>query len=410
MPFKMGHGGTLDPLATGILIVGIGRGTKHLGEFLDCTKTYETVVIFGKATDTYDIVGKVVAEAPHAHIKRELVEEKLVQFRGKIKQVPPIYSALKINGMKAYEYARSGKELPRQLESRDMEVSECEIIEWFDPGEHDYRWPAEEAPADDREAASKLLKASAPPSTSRPDERSEEQTNSTTETTQTIQPPSPARSTITQPPSSAPPAPSIPPSKSQAHTHAVGALSSLPCPSPAATIRLTVSSGFYVRSFAHDLGRALGSYGIMASLCRSRQANFHLSQHPSFQKADPDALEDQNLSEALPYTDLALGEEIWAPKITAVLTRWMDEHPSPVAGEAASSTRTPSRSFDGRGDRQRHSHNHDRRGANADRRPHQQHDRGSRIQERGHFSGDRQRNDAAREDRPKRRRNSSSSG
>ena len=336
MPFKMGHGGTLDPLATGILIVGIGRGTKHLGDFLNCTKTYETVVIFGKATDTYDIVGKVVAEAPHTHITRQLLEEKLVQFRGKIKQVPPIYSALKINGMKAYEYARSGKELPRQLESRDMEVTQCEIVEWLEPGQHDYRWPAEEASADDREAASKLLKASSP------EKISQGQTKHTAETTQTSQPSSAAQAPEAQaPPSKASP-PSTAPSKSLQHTHAVGPLSSLPCPGPAAVIRLTVSSGFYVRSFAHDLGRALDSYGIMASLCRSRQANFYV--------ANPEQTTDTNqqldvhtreaLTEALPYTDLALGEATWSPKLTAILTKWIDAHPQPIAEGVGSSANT----------------------------------------------------------------------
>lgn len=60
----MGHGGTLDPMATGVLIVGIGRGTKHLGDMLGCIKTYETIVLFGKGTDTYDVAGKIVSEAP----------------------------------------------------------------------------------------------------------------------------------------------------------------------------------------------------------------------------------------------------------------------------------------------------------------------------------------------------------
>ena len=103
---KLGHGGTLDPMATGVLIVGMGKGTKCLQRFLECTKTYECVVLFGAATDSYDAVGKVVSKADYEHVTKELVEEKLAQFRGKIMQKPSVFSALKVDGKKMYEYAR----------------------------------------------------------------------------------------------------------------------------------------------------------------------------------------------------------------------------------------------------------------------------------------------------------------
>ena len=109
---KLGHGGTLDPMATGVLIVGVGRGTKELGKFLECTKSYECVVLFGAATDSYDAVGKVVSKADYAHVTRELVEEKLNDFRGDIMQKPSVFSALKVDGKKMYEYAREGKDIP----------------------------------------------------------------------------------------------------------------------------------------------------------------------------------------------------------------------------------------------------------------------------------------------------------
>ena len=70
----MGHGGTLDPMATGVLILGVGNGTKALGSFLECTKSYETVVLFGAATDSYDSEGKIVARAAYDHVTREAVE------------------------------------------------------------------------------------------------------------------------------------------------------------------------------------------------------------------------------------------------------------------------------------------------------------------------------------------------
>jgi tRNA pseudouridine55 synthase len=127
----MGHGGTLDPLAAGVLIVGIGRGTKHLSNYLACTKTYETVILFGASTDTYDCTGIITERAPHAHVSKALIEEHLSQFRGLIHQTPPVYSALKINGIKACEYARTGQSLPRALESREMTVEECTLLEWY---------------------------------------------------------------------------------------------------------------------------------------------------------------------------------------------------------------------------------------------------------------------------------------
>ena len=112
---KMGHGGTLDPLATGVLILGIGSGTKSLPQFLGCTKSYECTVLFGKATDTYDTEGKVVARKGYEHITKDMVEQALAKFRGKIMQKPPIFSALKVNGKKLYEYAREGKEVPIEI-------------------------------------------------------------------------------------------------------------------------------------------------------------------------------------------------------------------------------------------------------------------------------------------------------
>ena len=87
----MGHGGTLDPMATGVLIVGIGSGTKKLSQFLGGWKEYETTCVFGTVTDSYDAVGKILRRAPTEHITREKVEGALEQFRGDILQQPPMY-------------------------------------------------------------------------------------------------------------------------------------------------------------------------------------------------------------------------------------------------------------------------------------------------------------------------------
>ena len=86
----MGHGGTLDPMATGVLIVGIGSGTKKLNQFLGGWKEYEATCVFGTVTDSYDAVGKILRRAPTEHITKEKVEETLQQFRGDILQQPPM--------------------------------------------------------------------------------------------------------------------------------------------------------------------------------------------------------------------------------------------------------------------------------------------------------------------------------
>ncbi|KIW11992.1 tRNA pseudouridine(55) synthase [Exophiala spinifera] len=297
--FKMGHGGTLDPLATGVLIVGIGRGTKHLLEFLSCKKTYETVVLFGKTTDSYDVMGKVVAEAPTGDITRAVVENQVAKFTGKMKQIPPMYSAIKIDGMKLYDYARSGKELPRELESREIEITECSLLDYYEPGSHDFRWPAEQAGEEEKAVFQKLMRGAEDTKKSVGTQGEHGSANSSTKT--------PVKSNQNNLPRH---------EKAAMHIHHLPTQESSPADAPAARIRLTVSSGFYVRSFAYDLGIACGSYGTMASLIRSQQADFTTAQPPP-----------EGLVSALTYEDLEAGEEVWGPKVSSMLETWIESHP-----------------------------------------------------------------------------------
>jgi len=147
---KIGHGGTLDPLATGVLIVGVGGGTKALGRFLECTKSYECTVLFGVTTDSYDSHGKVVGRAPYEQITREKVEEALQQFKGDIMQKPPVFSALRVKGKRMYEYAREGGEIP-EVKERPVTVLDLELVGWLEGGKHDFKWPTEEASKEARE-------------------------------------------------------------------------------------------------------------------------------------------------------------------------------------------------------------------------------------------------------------------
>ena len=132
-------------MATGVLTIGVGKGTKVLQSFIECTKTYDAVVVFGGQTDTYDVTGKIISRGPYEHITKEMLEKALEPFRGKIEQMPPLYSALKMNGKPLYEYAREGKELPRAIEKRAVEVKELELMEFYPSGTHEYKLPAEEA-------------------------------------------------------------------------------------------------------------------------------------------------------------------------------------------------------------------------------------------------------------------------
>ena len=110
---RIGHGGTLDPMATGVLPVFVGRATRGVEFFEHAEKTYETVLKPGLTTDTEDITGTVLTKQEVSLTEAEILQV-LPQFRGEILQVPPMYSALKVNGQKLYDLARKGKEVERQ--------------------------------------------------------------------------------------------------------------------------------------------------------------------------------------------------------------------------------------------------------------------------------------------------------
>ena len=123
---RIGHGGTLDPMATGVLPVFVGRATRGVEFFEHAEKTYETVLRLGLTTDTEDITGTVLAEAP-ASFTEEQLTKTLEAFRGEIMQIPPMYSALKVNGQKLCDLARKGKTVERQ--PRPITIRELELLE-----------------------------------------------------------------------------------------------------------------------------------------------------------------------------------------------------------------------------------------------------------------------------------------
>lgn len=127
---KVGHAGTLDPLATGVMIVCTGRATKRIDEFQYQTKEYVATLKLGETTPSFDLEKEVDGVYPTEHITRESVEEVLQSFVGTIQQVPPVFSACKVEGKRAYELARKGEEVelkPKTLVIDEMELLECDL-------------------------------------------------------------------------------------------------------------------------------------------------------------------------------------------------------------------------------------------------------------------------------------------
>lgn len=123
---RIGHGGTLDPMATGVLPVFVGRATRGVEFFEHAEKTYETVLQLGLTTDTEDTTGTTLEEKA-VSVTREQVEEVLTHFRGEILQIPPMYSALKVNGQKLCDLARKGKEVERK--PRPITIHELTLLD-----------------------------------------------------------------------------------------------------------------------------------------------------------------------------------------------------------------------------------------------------------------------------------------
>ncbi|CAA7271638.1 unnamed protein product [Cyclocybe aegerita] len=220
---KIGQGGTLDPLADGVLVIGVGKGTKKLNEFLNCTKEYRTTCLLGCETDSYDSEGARVRLAPWHHVTQDKVQDALPKFTGEIKQVPPVFSALKMDGKPLYEYARKGIPLPRPIEARSVTVHSLEISDWLD-SEHSFFWPEKQFSTEEKQALETALKG--------------------------IQGDVSIKDEVE------------PTSDDKRPT--------------AFALKMKVSGGTYVRSIVHDLAHSVDSAGHVVTLTRSRQGRFTL--------------------------------------------------------------------------------------------------------------------------------------
>jgi tRNA pseudouridine55 synthase len=129
---KVGHAGTLDPLATGVMVICTGKATKRIEEFQHQKKEYIATVRLGATTPSYDLEKEIDAWYPTEHLSQKMVEEKLKMFVGEIEQIPPVFSACRVGGTHAYELARKGKEVelkPKLLVIDEIELLECNLPE-----------------------------------------------------------------------------------------------------------------------------------------------------------------------------------------------------------------------------------------------------------------------------------------
>lgn len=248
-------------------------------------------------------------------------------------QKPPLFSALRIDGKKLYEYARDGEEPPKEIEQRPVEVEDLVLVEWLEGGTHNYHYPVAEIEGQEKVIAQKILNIEdtqgAGPVTTNEDAMSGGKRKRDGSADGPVPDhPSPKRQKaspeVSEPAASGDGSPETSQEISESlrmqqrlaskYDKPEGSRSSsAPCPAPAVRLRMTVTSGFYVRSLAHDLGAAVGSLGFMAALVRSRQERFELGKN------------------VLEFDDIHKGEEVWGPKLEQMLKDWNASKSGPSA-------------------------------------------------------------------------------
>lgn len=253
---KVGHGGTLDPLASGVVIVGVGSGTKKLSYYLgECTKTYEARAMVGQSTTTGDSEGEVLTRTETAHVTVDALKAAAAKFVGHIKQTPPIYLALKVDGKPLYEYAREGIPLPKAIKARDVVVHLFDVHDDYGPMAQFQ--PIKSATVDG-ESVEKML-------FNNPTLNDHELFFADEYMARTDVLPEDKKTDI-QP-------------------RMVDPATPAPEQLPVFHATATVSSGTYIRSLLSDVGRAVESLAFMVELVRTKQSDWELGKNV-FQMSD----------------------------------------------------------------------------------------------------------------------------
>ncbi|RCK65038.1 tRNA pseudouridine synthase 4 [Candida viswanathii] len=277
---KIGHGGTLDPLASGILVVGVGLGTKKLQYYLaECQKSYETKALLGISTTTGDSEGEIITQNKFDHVTKELINETVQKFIGDIKQTPPIFSALKVNGKPLYAYAREGLPLPTSIKVRDVTVNDIKVIE-EDSLKTDHEFVKLESELDENGVPKEHGLMNNPTLNDSPLyfskqylERAEGE--------------------------------NLP--KEVGKPRALPDDESLPEKLPMIHFVSDVSSGTYIRSLISDIGRAMESSAYMVELIRTKQSEWQL---------------DKNVFK---LEDFDRDEKVWGPVLRKVFDKGGDK-------------------------------------------------------------------------------------
>lgn len=268
---KIGQGGTLDPLADGVLVIGVGNGTKHLQKYLDCTKEYRSTGLLGSATTSYDSCDPILTRKPFDHVTPQMIAHLLPRFTGAVLQIPPLYSAVRMDGKRLFEYARENLPLPRPIEARRVTIHELRLVDWLEPGKHAFKEPQREVPPEDKALVGRVLHMAG---------RKEGQTDTVKEVDATApQEPEESASTIT---TSWQKSPTTADANSSATENSESQAD--PAGPPAFVLEMTVSSGTYVRSIVHDLALAAGSAAHVQTLTRTRQGEWSINTPSSDDK------------------------------------------------------------------------------------------------------------------------------
>lgn len=256
-------------------VIGVGAATKELQQFLHCTKDYRATGLLGSATSSYDCKDAVVYRAPSSQVTEALIREKLPLFTGEVQQIPPLYSALRMDGKRLFEYAREGIPLPRPIEARDVTVHELRLVEWLPEDKHTYRAPDMEVSEEYKQVYERMRKIAGRDHTF---DTTKPAASDGAEATEGAEQP---KTENAEP-------------ESKESTSAEASADAPASEHPAAfTLEMTVSSGTYVRSIIHDLGAACGSAAHVVRLIRTRQGQFSLGHGPV---ADGASVEDSQVS------------------------------------------------------------------------------------------------------------------
>lgn len=272
---KMGHGGTLDPLASGVLVIGVGSGTKKLGEYTNgSVKKYECVGLLGGSTTTGDSEGELLLKAKVDHITKDLIDKTRERMIGTLDQTPPIFSALKMDGKRLYEYARDGLPLPRQIKSREVKIYDLDVKDDSLSTDHDYVFIKSEVDENGKTLAEQL--ANNPTLNDHKVPFAKEWVDKNKDNKE------------------------LPLDMSTIEDSDV--YENDEYRAPLLHFDATVSSGTYIRSLLSDMGRCVGSTAYMVKLIRWKQAEWELNK---------------NVFEMSDFTNY--GEAIWAPVLEKVL-------------------------------------------------------------------------------------------